>query len=111
MPEIGFTSHRAETQAQWQARMAAEALDIARSDLYLDFRYFGTAFAALAPAAEPTCRNLATDGVSMYYEPAALLRLYRGNPKHLNRVFLRFTGLTPTAYKAICHHEPSKKGL
>ena len=88
MPEIGFTSHRAETQAQWQARMAAEALDIARSDLYLDFRYFGTAFAALAPAAEPTCRILATDGVSMYYEPAALLRLYRGNPKHLNRVVL-----------------------
>ena len=38
-------------------------------------------------------------------------RLNFGSVSYLNRVFLRFTGLTPTAYKAICHHEPSKKGL
>ena len=88
MPEIDFSSHRAETQEEWQARMAGEVLAVTRSDLYLDFRYFGAALSALAPAAEPACRVLATDGVSLFYEPAALLRLYQQNPKYLARLVL-----------------------
>ncbi|MCI2047489.1 MAG: VWA-like domain-containing protein [Faecalibacterium sp.] len=88
MPEMGFTSHRAETQEQWQLRMAAETLAVTRSELYLDFRYFDLALSALAPAADPAARRLATDGVNLYFEPAALLRLYRENPKYLCRLLL-----------------------
>ena len=78
MPEIGFTSHRAETQDQWQLRMAAEVLAVTRSELYLDFRYFDLALSALTPAADPAARRLATDGVSLYFEPGALLRRQYG---------------------------------
>ena len=83
MPEIGFVSHRAETQDQWEARMAAEVLAVTRSELYLDFRFFDMALGALTPAPDPACRRMATDGISLYHAPAALLQLYRENPKYL----------------------------
>lgn len=88
MPEVGFVSHQAETQQQWQARMAREALAIVRSELYLDFRYFSAALEALEPQADPACRALATDGISMYFAPETLLHLFRENSKYLNRLVL-----------------------
>ena len=88
MPEIGFVSHRAETQDQWEARMAAEVLAVTRSELYLDFRFFDMALGALTPAPDPACRRMATDGISLYHAPAALLQLYRENPKYLCRLLL-----------------------
>jgi predicted metal-dependent peptidase len=88
MPEIGFTSHRAETQEQWEARMAGEVLAVTRSTLYLDFRFFDLALAALSPVPDAAAQRLATDGVSLYYEPAAFLRLYRENPKFICRLVL-----------------------
>ena len=33
-------------------------------------------------------RDRATDGVNLYYQPSALLRLYQENPKYLNRLYL-----------------------
>jgi hypothetical protein len=88
MPEIGFVSHRGETQPAWEARMAGEVLAVTRSELYLDLRYLDAALSALAPQADPACRLLATDGAALYHQPAALLRLYRENPKYLCRLYL-----------------------
>lgn len=88
MPEVGFVSHRAETHEQWQARMAAEALAITRSDLYLQLRYLDGALAALDQQPDPACRRTATDGLHLYFAPADILDIYRGNPKYLCRLLL-----------------------
>ncbi len=88
MPEVGFTSHRAETHEQWQARMAAEALAITRSDLYLQLRFLDSALSALEQVPDPTCRHMATDGLHLYFEPQALLDLFRKNPRYLCRLML-----------------------
>ncbi len=83
-----FRSARPETQEEWQARMGREVLAVTRSGLYLDFRFLDQALSALEPSADERCGVLATDGASLYYQPSALLRLYRENPKYLNRLYL-----------------------
>ena len=88
MPEIGFESHRAETHEEWLARMASEALAITRSDLYLQLRFLDSALAALVQVPEPTCRQMATDGLHLYYEPEHILSLFRENPRYLCRLML-----------------------
>ena len=46
------------------------------------------ALSALTPVPDERCGVLATDGVNLYYQPSALLRLYQENPKYLNRLYL-----------------------
>ena len=72
-----FQSARPETQEEWQARMGGEVLAVLRSELYLDFRFLDQALGALTPVPDERCGVLATDGVSLFYQPSALLRLYR----------------------------------
>lgn len=87
-PRAEFKSSRPETHEEWQARMAGEVLAVTRSELYMELRFMGAALSALAPVPDERCRVLATDGQSLFYEPAALLRLYRTNPKYINRLYL-----------------------
>ena len=87
-PRTPFRSARPETHEEWQARMGLEVLAVVRSGLYLDFRFLDWALSALTPVADETCRVLATEGQTLYYQPSALLRLYRQNPKYLNRLYL-----------------------
>ena len=83
-----FQSARPETHEEWQARMGREVLAVLRSGLYMDFRFLDQALGALTPVPDERCRVLATDGQSLYYQPSALLRLYRENPRYLNRLYL-----------------------
>ena len=83
-----FQSARPETQEEWQARMGGEVLAVLRSELYLDFRFLDQALGALTPVPDERCGVLATDGVSLFYQPSALLRLYRENQKYLKRLYL-----------------------
>ena len=87
-PRKPFASKRPETHEEWQARMGGEVLAVVRSGLYLDFRFLDMALSALAPVPDERCGVLATDGVNLYYQPSALLRLYQENPKYLNRLYL-----------------------
>ena len=87
-PRTPFQSRRAETHEEWQARMGGEVLAVTRSGLYLDFRFLDMALSALDPVPDERCHVLATDGQSLFYQPSALLRLYRENPKYLNRLYL-----------------------
>ena len=87
-PRKPFQSQRPETHEEWQARMGGEVLAVVRSGLYLDFRFLDMALSALSPAPDERCRVLATDGQSLFYQPSHLLRLYRDNPKYLNRLYL-----------------------
>ena len=83
-----FQPARPETHEQWQARMGREVLAVLRSGLYLEFRFLDQALGALDPVPDERCGVLATDGVHLYYQPSALLRLYRQNPKYLSRLYL-----------------------
>ena len=87
-PRKPFASKRPETHEEWQARMGGEVLAVVRSGLYLDFRFLDMALSALIPIPDERCGVLATDGVNLYYQPSALLRLYQENPKYLNRLYL-----------------------
>ena len=87
-PRKEFRSQRPETHEEWQARMGGEVLAVVRSGLYLDFRFLDMALSALTPAPDERCRVLATDGQTLYYQPARLLQLYQQNPKYLNRLYL-----------------------
>lgn len=87
-PDAPFRSARPETHEEWQARMAAEVLAVTRGGLYLDFRFLDMALAALTETPDERCRTLATDGQILCYQPSALLRLYKENPKYLNRLYL-----------------------
>lgn len=87
-PRKAFRSARPETHEEWQARMGGEVLAVVRSGLYLDFRFLDMALSALTPTADERCGVLATDGRILCYQPTALLRLYRDNPKYLNRLYL-----------------------
>ena len=97
-PRKPFASKRPETHEEWQARMGGEVLAVVRSWLYLDFRFLDMALSALAPVPDERCGVLATDGVNLYYQPSALLRLYQENPKYLNRLYLH------TVFHCVFHH-------
>ena len=87
-PRKPFASKRPETHEEWQARMGGEVLAVVRSGLYLDFRFLDMALSALTPVPDERCGVLATDGRILCYQPSALLRLYKENPKYLNRLYL-----------------------
>ena len=87
-PRKPFQSKRPETHEEWQARMGGEVLAVVKSGLYLDFRFLDQALSALAPTPDERCGVLATDGQILCYQPTALLRLYKENPKYLNRLYL-----------------------
>lgn len=87
-PRKPFQSAKPETHQQWQERMGGEVLAVLRSGLYLDFRFLDMALSALTPVPDEMCRTLATDGVTLYYQPSTLLRLYQENQKYLNRAYL-----------------------
>ncbi len=61
--------------------MGGEVLAVVRSGLYLDFRFLDMALSALNPAPDESCRVLATDGQTLYYQPQRLLQLYQGKPE------------------------------
>ena len=78
-----------ETQAEWEQAMARRAMELARSELYLQLRYMNAALGALAltPDTDPA-RVLATNGAALVYGPAWVLRIYRQNRPYLLRGYL-----------------------
>ena len=78
-----------QTQAEWEATMARRAMELTRSELYIQLRYLNAALGALTltPDPEPE-RGPATNGAALCYGPAWVLRLYRKNRKYLARAYL-----------------------
>ena len=77
-----------KTQTDWEEEMCIKILELIRSELYLDFRYLDSALSALSFGAHESIQSMATDGISLYYSSEQTLRLYRSNPKYLNRSYL-----------------------
>lgn len=78
-----------QTQAEWEVTMARRAMELTRSELYIQLRYLNAALGALSltPDPEPE-RGPATNGAALVYGPAWVLRIYRKNRKYLARAYL-----------------------
>lgn len=78
-----------QTQAEWEQTMAKRAMELTRSELYIQLRYLNAALGALTltPDPEPE-RGPATNGAALCYGPAWVLRIYRKNRKYLARAYL-----------------------
>lgn len=78
-----------QTQGEWEAVMARRAMELTRSELYLQLRYLNAALGALALTPDPDPdRGPATNGAALCYGPAWVLRIYRKNRKYLARAYL-----------------------
>lgn len=77
-----------ETQSEWEQAMALRALELTRSELYLDLKYMNAVLGALKPVPVQGLRGFATDGAQLCFEPAWVLELYRANRRYLPRAEL-----------------------
>ena len=77
-----------QKQYEWEDSMAIKILTLVEDQLYLDFRYLDSAFAALEPVCRRELNVMATDGSHLFYSPDQLLRVFPHNPVFLNRSLL-----------------------
>ena len=78
----------AQTHAEWQQEMAARAMALTRSELYLQLRYLNAALGALALVPAEDFAPPGTNGAQLCYDPAWVLQLYRRNRAYLPRAYL-----------------------
>ncbi|MGN0984270.1 MAG: metallopeptidase, partial [Gemmiger sp.] len=78
-----------QTQSEWELTMARRALELTRSELYLNLRYLRSALGALTPSpTEGKLRGFATDGARLCFYAPWVLELYRQNRRFLPRAYL-----------------------
>ncbi|MBR0410780.1 MAG: metallopeptidase [Eubacterium sp.] len=76
------------TQTQWEQNMCEKILGLVRNELYLDLRYLSSALSALSFTPDASLQVMAVDGIRLFYSAEQTLRLFRSNPKYLNRSYL-----------------------
>lgn len=76
------------TQTEWENEMCLKILELVKNELYIDFRYLDIALSALTLTPNETLRSTATDGISLFFPPEQILRVFRSNPLFLNRAVL-----------------------
>lgn len=68
--------------------MCIKILELIQNELYVDFRYLDVAISALTLTPNDSLRSTATDGISFFFPPEQILRVFRSNPLFLNRAVL-----------------------
>ena len=76
------------TQTEWEKEMCIKILELIENELYIDFRYLDVAVSALTLTPNEALRSTATDGISLFFPPEQILRVFRSNPLFLNRAVL-----------------------
>ncbi len=76
------------TQTEWEIEMCIKILELIQNELYVDFRYLDVAVSALTLTPNDSLRSTATDGISFFFPPEQILRVFRSNPLFLNRAVL-----------------------
>ena len=76
------------TQTEWENEMCIKILELIQNELYVDFRYLDVAISALTLTPNDSLRSTATDGISFFFPPEQILRVFRSNPLFLNRAVL-----------------------
>lgn len=80
-----------QTQSEWEAEMSVRVLAFIRNEIYMELRFLDVALSTLVWREQPSLEVLASDGVYLYFSPAHLLRVFKNNPKFLDRAFLHTT--------------------
>ena len=76
------------TQSDWENEMCFKILELIHNELYVYFRYLDVAVSALTITPNDSLRSTATDGISFFFPPEQILRVFRSNPLFLNRAVL-----------------------
>lgn len=76
------------TQTEWEYEICIKILKLIENELYIDFRYLDVAVSTLVLTPNETIHSTATDGISFYFPPEQILRVFRSNPLFLNRAVL-----------------------
>ncbi|MDD7403138.1 MAG: VWA-like domain-containing protein [bacterium] len=77
-----------QTQTEWEEEMSCKILQFVHDELYIDFRFLEITLSALEPKWDKRMTTLATDGSMLFFSAEQLMRVFRNNPKYLNRVYL-----------------------
>ena len=76
------------TQTRWEEEKAAQALELARTELYMKLLHLVFSLSGRTPRPVQGLRGIAVDGVHLDYSPAWVLELFRHNPVYLSRTYL-----------------------
>ena len=81
-------SKHIQTQSEWEEDMSKQVLEFVRSELYMDLRFLDVALSALIFRVDDSLLTFATDGTYLHFSSEQVLRVFRDNPKFLDRVYL-----------------------
>lgn len=70
------------------SRLAAEILQLARDSILVQLRFLDVALSRLTPVERQHINVVATDNVSLFYDPVYVLRRYRNEPGYGARLYL-----------------------
>lgn len=76
------------SQTFWEEEMAGKILTFLREEIYVELPFLGIAFSVLEPKADTRLQTLATDGETLFFSPAQLLRVFPENSQYLDRLYL-----------------------
>lgn len=77
-----------QAQSEWEAEMSVKILKFIRNELYLELRFLDTALSALRWREDPSLSGMAVDGTHLFFSSGHLLRVFKNNPRFLDRLFL-----------------------
>lgn len=80
-----------QTQIEWESQMSVKILTFVRNEIYMELRFLDVALSALQWRENPSLTAMACDGINLYFSPAHLLRVFKHNPRFLERSFLHTT--------------------
>jgi predicted metal-dependent peptidase len=80
--------HEEQRQAEARETICMDILKNARNELYLQMRFLDSALSRLIPLASGSVSPAGTEGSSLYFEPEALIELYKEKRILVNRLYL-----------------------
>ena len=70
------------------AYLAQEILRLSRDSIIMNMRFLDVALSRMQPASKPGLKGVATDGNTLWYDDAFVLRRYKGEPSYISRCYL-----------------------
>ena len=77
-----------EEKRQKTRALAEEVLSISRDQIAVHLRFLDIALAAMKLVPREDIQTMATDGITIYYEPEWVLRAYEKEPQLVARTYL-----------------------
>ncbi len=78
----------AEASAVQINDLAKQVLSLSRDSILVSLRFLDGALSALKPTVRPGSGGMATDGISLFYDPVWVLQEYKRKPERITRCYL-----------------------